>query len=344
VDGAYGGAGWLAAQGSKSRAAVGGLLKDARQLRSMPVTSAAVAQGRLSPAKGRLLCGAVNARTRERFSADEELLVDTVAPLTVDETKAVIRCWLAHADPDGPEPRDRDANGLWLSQTLSGRWQLKGDLDQESGAVVSGVIEQLTDAAFAARRDAGMDTGGGIGSALRAEALVEMARRAGAAEPAATVAGARPLLWVLAGAEQLDSGKGICQLVGAGPISALAAQRLRCDSDLVRVLYDPDGHPTLDVGRARRTATANQRRALWIRDGGCVFPGCGRPPEWCEAHHLVWWDHGGGTDLGNLALICRHHHHLCHEGGWRVDRHPDTGQLRFCRPDGTPLEPPTITA
>jgi hypothetical protein len=256
----------------------------------------------------------------------------------------VLRVWLAHADPDGPEPRDRDANGLWLSQTLSGRWQLKGDLDQESGAVVSGVIEQLTDAAFAARRDAGMDTGGGIGSALRAEALVEMARRAGAAVPAATVAGARPLLWVLAGAEQLDSGKGICQLVGGGPISALAAQRLRCDSDLVRVLYDPDGHPKLDVGRARRTATANQRRALWIRDGGCVFPGCGRPPEWCEAHHLVWWDHGGGTDLGNLALICRHHHHLCHEGGWRVDRHPDTGQLRFCRPDGTPLEPPTITA
>ena len=340
ADGAYSGAGWLAARGRISRGEAAGLFRDATKLAAMPVASVAVYAGRLSARQGELLCGAVNARTRQRFAADEQLLVEVIAPLTVEESKSVIRYWLANADPDGPEPRDRDANGIWMSQRLSGRWDLKGDLDQESGTMWSGVLQQLADALFAARRDAGGDAP--LASQLRAEALLEMARLAAAGGPATGVAPARPLLWVLAGTDQLESGKGVCQLVGGGPISALTAQRLRCDCDLVRVLWDADGHPQLDFGRSRRTATAGQRRALWVRDGGCVFPDCDRPPEWCEAHHLVWWDHGGPTDLGNLALICRHHHHLCHEGGWRIDRHPDTGRLRFHRPDGTQLHPAVI--
>lgn len=29
---------------------------------------------------------------------------------------------------------------------------------------------------------------------------------------------------------------------------------------------------------------------------------------------------GGPTELSNLALLCWHHHHLVHEGGWRIER------------------------
>jgi hypothetical protein len=42
-----------------------------------------------------------------------------------------------------------------------------------------------------------------------------------------------------------------------------------------------------------------------------------------ERHHLRHWLHGGPTDLGNLVLLCRGHHHAVHEGGWRRHRHPD---------------------
>ena len=340
VDGAYSGVGWLAARGSKSRASLGGILKDARQLRQMPITGAAVAAGELAPAKARLLCRAINSRTRETFARDEQLLVDTLARLTVDDGAQAVRFWLRHADPDGPEPRDREANRLSLSQTLGGRWQLRGDLDQESGTVVSTVLAGLTDAAFRARRDAGLDSAG-QGPWLRAEALIEMARRstAAVADPASAVS--RPLLWVIAGEEQLESGKGLCQLAGGGPIAALTAQRLRCDCDLVKVLWDADGSPHLDLGRTRRTASTTQRRILWIRDGGCTFPGCDRPPEWCEAHHIVWWERDGTTSIANLCLLCRHHHHLCHEGGYGVER-VDTGELVFRRPDGSRIEPPLI--
>lgn len=47
---------------------------------------------------------------------------------------------------------------------------------------------------------------------------------------------------------------------------------------------------------------------------------------------------GGETRIENLALLCRHHHTLVHEGGWEVEGAP--GRLRFLRPDGTELGAP----
>jgi hypothetical protein len=79
----------------------------------------------------------------------------------------------------------------------------------------------------------------------------------------------------------------------------------------------------LAVGRATRVVAPAQHTALTVRDGGCRFPGCDRPVAWCDAHHLRHWVHGGPTDLGNLVLLCRAHHHAVHEGGWRLHRRPD---------------------
>ncbi|HET9556847.1 MAG TPA: DUF222 domain-containing protein, partial [Actinomycetota bacterium] len=93
------------------------------------------------------------------------------------------------------------------------------------------------------------------------------------------------------------------------------------------------GAPTqpLEVGRTSRVVQPAQRAALVVRDHGCVFPGCERPPGWCEAHHLRHWLHGGPTDLANLALLCRAHHRAVHEGGWHLVRDPD-GRLTATPP------------
>ena len=85
-----------------------------------------------------------------------------------------------------------------------------------------------------------------------------------------------------------------------------------------------------------RSRPRNAERST-IRDRGCVFPGCDRPPGWCDGHHIVHWADGGPTDLANLALLCHHHHKAIHEGGWSMARAPD-GTLTFTRPDGTPLQ------
>jgi hypothetical protein len=113
----------------------------------------------------------------------------------------------------------------------------------------------------------------------------------------------------------------------------LAAQLRAAMTLLPPILGGAPSQP-LDVGRTTRVVSPAQRIALVVRDGGCVFPDCDRPPGWCEAHHLVHWLDGGPTDLPNLALLCRAHHRAVHEGGWRLQRDPDG---RFA---ATPPPPP----
>jgi hypothetical protein len=100
----------------------------------------------------------------------------------------------------------------------------------------------------------------------------------------------------------------------------LNAERYRhlfCDAAYIAVVVDRVGVP-LGMGRTVRHATPAQRRALIVRDGGCVFPGCDIPATWCDAHHVDHWDHHGNTDLDNLALLCRHHHGVTHRTGWHM--------------------------
>ena len=39
----------------------------------------------------------------------------------------------------------------------------------------------------------------------------------------------------------------------------------------------------------------------------------------------------------NLILLCKHHHHLVHEGGWHLWRDQADGRTYLRKPDGTPI-------
>jgi ribosomal protein L12E/L44/L45/RPP1/RPP2 len=108
-----------------------------------------------------------------------------------------------------------------------------------------------------------------------------------------------------------------------GPISRFLAELVTCDADLTPVIVDHHGVP-LALGRTTRLASDDQRIALTIRDTCCVM--CGRPAQWCQAHHIKFWEHGGPTDLDNLALVCGECHRLVHHGDWQLimgdDGHP----------------------
>ena len=83
----------------------------------------------------------------------------------------------------------------------------------------------------------------------------------------------------------------------------------------------------LAVGRTARTATPAQRRALAVRDQGCIIPGCAIPAEACQTHHVDEWAAGGNTDLDRLALLCWAHHRQVDLGMWTIvpaDRRPGT--------------------
>jgi len=122
--------------------------------------------------------------------------------------------------------------------------------------------------------------------------------------------------------EKFRSGLGEATLATGGSISAGEARRLACNAGLLPLVLGADS-AILDLGRTRRCFDRYQRIALAVRDQGCVFPGCDRPPAWCEAHHPKAWKDGGPTDLSNGCLLCSFHHHLVHRGGWAVVKATD---------------------
>ena len=98
----------------------------------------------------------------------------------------------------------------------------------------------------------------------------------------------------------------------------MVARRLACVRlDPARARRERWCH-ALSVGRATRTIPAHIRTALVLRDQGCRFPGCDRPPAWTDGHHIIHWSDGGPTELDNLVSLCRPHHRAVHEQGWRI--------------------------
>lgn len=110
---------------------------------------------------------------------------------------------------------------------------------------------------------------------------------------------------------------GLCDEAGitstGRPISAATVRRLACNGDLLPAVLGSEGE-ILDLGREVRSFTNAQRKALAIRDRGCVYPGCSRPAATTEAHHVKPWSEGGQTNVGNGACLCLHHHLMLHAG------------------------------
>jgi hypothetical protein len=103
------------------------------------------------------------------------------------------------------------------------------------------------------------------------------------------------------------------------PISAATARRFLCEQGALPVILG-GANETLELGRSRRYFSSAQRVALAVRDGGCRWPGCDRPPSWSEAHHIDMFSEGGNTNVNDGILLCRRHHMILHNNGWHISR------------------------
>jgi hypothetical protein len=126
---------------------------------------------------------------------------------------------------------------------------------------------------------------------------------------------------------------------GGHPLPVAALRRLACDADLLPAVLNGDG-VVVDVGRSRRLATADQRRALRAMYPGCAISGCRTEFDHCQIHHLHPFttrngDGGGRTDLDQLLPLCDRHHHAAHEGHWHLHLDQTSRVLTVTLPDGT---------
>jgi Domain of unknown function (DUF222) len=232
---------------------------------------------------------------------------------------------LARADGSEP-PSGRD--GVTISNAYDGTWVVHGEVSDLAAETVVTALHAYTeppsgdDARSPAHRRAG--------------ALVRICEVALAhADDPGGPARARAHAVMVLDDTTLTEGR-VGRLDGqySGPIHPADLRRMLCDCAVSRVVTGPDSQP-LDVGRSTRTVPKPLRRALVVRDQGCRFPGCDRPPGWCDAHHVQPWVDGGPTALTNLVLSCNRHHHTIHQPGWHADF--DSTHLHITRPDGTPL-------
>jgi hypothetical protein len=99
------------------------------------------------------------------------------------------------------------------------------------------------------------------------------------------------------------------------------------------------GH-LLDYGRDTYTPPAALDRYVRARDVTCRFPGCTYPAKHADIDHIIAWTDGGVTAAWNLQVLCKRHHHLKHEGGWRVERRLDGTTVWLSRLGQTYEVPP----
>ncbi len=112
--------------------------------------------------------------------------------------------------------------------------------------------------------------------------------------------GEKPHISLIVDLERLTQRTGRSEYGDGTVITARDALRICCDASISRIITEGPSE-VLDVGRSTRTVTAAQRRALAIRDGGCVAEGCEASPWFCGVHHKTPWAHGGETNLKDLG-------------------------------------------
>lgn len=302
----------------------------------LPAVTSAVAAGELSVlAADAIRTGlgeATDDITAETLADAASLMVDVAMHLPVRRVAAQARALRDSLDQLGVTEREehlRSRRYLRLIPQDDGMTRLSGLLDPESAAIVTVAFDQITSPRSGGPRfvDLADKTRAQLISddprtteQLLADAFVEMVRIAGVADPGKVFAQRRPAVSIHVEQRDLETGTGSARIEGQSvAISIETARRHACASGAVPILFD--GPEAINVGRTQRLFSDRQRVALAARDGGCRFPDCDRPPSWCEAHHIdEWVRHNGRTDVAAGVLLCRFHHLLVHNAGWRIRR------------------------
>lgn len=302
----------------------------------LDVVADGLTRGRLSVDAAEAILTAMNevgeGADAERLRAAVAGLVDDAGSLGVEQISVRARELRDLLDAEGVAAREqarRDRRYLHLAPQPDGMTRVSGLLDPESAAIVRGAVDTIVSPRRGGPRfvdcDAvaepqAPDDDRTIGQ-MSVDALVDLVRIACFADSAKMLGGRRPSVQLLVTQRDLRDGRDVANIEGqVDAVSAVTALRHACDAGIVAALFDDDGQ-AVNVGRERRLFTHRQRIGIAARDGGCRFPGCDRPPSWTEAHHIDEWllDHGN-TDIADGVLLCRHHHLLTHNNGWKVRR------------------------
>ena len=313
-------------------------------------------------ADGAVTAGHVDAVTRTSKRLDPgqraelleraDQLVAVAAAGTVDEFRRRLELEATRLETDdGLDRLERQRRTTRLSTWVDsdGMWNLRGRFDPVTGVKLAARLDNTVESLFAERTPATAPVDPiEKQHHLRALALANLIDGAAAG-------GGRPgrvdyVVVIDADADPVRHGAGpVAEWPIPVEVPARVLADLAGDADITAVvvrngvvLHAPG---ELDLGRTTRLANRAQRRALRGLYSTCAIPGCTVSYDRCNLHHVIWWRHGGRTDLSNLLPICTKHHGKIHHDDWIIELGPNR-QLTLRLPDGTThtTGPPTIRA
>lgn len=276
----------------------------------------------------------------EGASTDAGLLADATEMLcdeaqSVDPDRLLKRAREVRDELDEAGIADREATlrrrrSIKRIDLRDGMKRIIWDYDPETAGIVDEIYDRSTSPrrggprfvdSEQARRASELERDPRTTEQIASDAFAELLRQATALDPGVLVGKGTPAVRVLVSADDLTAGTGHGTVEGTGEsLSIATVQRLACANGTRAALIDSVGN-VLDLAREQRLYSATQRLALAVRDGGCMWAGCDRPPSWTEAHHIDHWARDGGrTDLDRGILLCKHHHLRVHNEGWEITR------------------------
>jgi hypothetical protein len=307
---------------------------------------------------GRITSGHIDAVTRGSKQLDPEqrdqlleradALTDVAAAATVEQFARRMKLEVRRMQADDGDDRlirQRKNVRMRMWTDADGMWNLHGTFDPVSGVRLASKIDHAVQTLFAETTPE-LCPSDPIEKQkfLAAHALDRLIRGA-----VPTSRSGRPEYIVVIDADAPDEAGPVAQWPIPVEVPARVLAELAGDADVhavvVRngvVIHAPGN---LDLGRSTRLANRPQRRALRAVYRTCAIPGCSVTSDRCKLHHVIWWRHGGRTDLDNLLPVCSRHHTKIHHDGWVVESGPNR-QLTLRLPDGAirTTGPPTIRA
>ncbi|MGH8905995.1 MAG: DUF222 domain-containing protein [Egibacteraceae bacterium] len=262
---------WLAARCRTSIGEAAGRAETARRLARLPETAQALAGGAITPAHARVAAKAARDLPAEAVEGLDRLVAEQGAQTDAGQLRAKIDDYAHRVAPESLESRQERAwatRRLNVTRTGDDGALLEAKLDKVGAETVLAALAPL--AAPHGEHDER------TAEQRRADTLVELARRSLNHGGLPDTGGVRPHMTVIVDLPTLlgQPGAAAARLDRLGAICGETARRLACDAAISRVIVNGPSQ-ILDAGRATRTVTPAQRRALVVRDKGCV--GCQAP-------------------------------------------------------------------
>ena len=291
-------------------------VKEAGRLAGVPTTARALAEGVITPQHARLIAEAAE-QAPAGAPIDERQLLAAAEQEPADLFGRTVRDHLNSRSGDDLEERrkrQRAQRRLTFKQQPDGMFELFGRFDPVTGSRIETAITAAADRLWRAE-----DPKNRLTPQQRlADALELLVTRNGAGKGTGGSQGVD--LLVIADYDAVAGQLANPHLGDGTPLAAAELLRLACDANILPAIFDQKSQP-LWLGRGKRHATAHQRAVLTARDKGCI--GCGASANWCQAHHIRHWEHGGHTDIDNMCLLCSHcHHHQVHTNAAQIIQEP----------------------